>query len=273
MKSKAGSLLVRVISALAAAGILFSAGYFGGPWGLVVISTIAIALGVREYGRIAFARFGVPSPFIWLFALACFVLYLALLRWPEYGSVTFAVTTSLYFALSLWLTRNMMPNEKLLPALGMGSLGMLYCVSLPVFAVHLVFLPNGPLWFAFLLLVVFFGDTFAFFGGRFFGNRKLMPKVSPNKTIEGSISGLLGSCFAGIIFVLIFFPEIPLWRVVLFCLACGFVGQSGDLLMSLVKRVAQVKDSGAIMPGHGGILDRLDGIFLSAPLVYAFAIS
>jgi phosphatidate cytidylyltransferase len=69
------------------------------------------------------------------------------------------------------------------------------------------------------------------------------------------------------------FPEIPIWRVLAFSLGCGFVGQSGDLLMSLVKRVGQVKDSGHIMPGHGGILDRVDGIFLSAPLVYAFAIS
>jgi phosphatidate cytidylyltransferase len=61
----------------------------------------------------------------------------------------------------------------------MGSLGMLYCVSLPVFAVRLVFLPQGSMWFLFLLLVVFGGDTFAFFGGKFFGRRKLMPSISP----------------------------------------------------------------------------------------------
>jgi phosphatidate cytidylyltransferase len=273
MMTKIPPLFLRIVSALAAAFLLFACGYFGGAWGLVAISTVALALGVREYVRIAFPRFNVPKMFSALFAFASVVLYLALLRWPEHGSVIFAVTVSIYLALSLWLSRNLMSNEALLAAIGMGSLGLLYCVCLPVFALNLLFLPNGRTWFAFLCFVVFFGDTFAFFGGRFFGNRKLMPQVSPNKTVEGAIAGLIGSAVAGLVFVQIFFPEVPLWRMILFCLSCGFVGQSGDLLMSLVKRVGAVKDTGSIMPGHGGILDRLDGIFLSAPLVYAFAIS
>jgi phosphatidate cytidylyltransferase len=273
MGTKSTPLFLRVVSAIAGAGLLFSAGYFGGTVGLVVMSTAAIFLGIREYGRIAFPRFGVPPLFRVLFAVTCLLLFGALLKWPDLAAVTFAVTISLFLAFSLWLTRDLMTNEAVLAALGMGSLGLLYCVSLPVFAVNLLFLPHGSTWFAFLLTVVFFGDTFAFFGGRFFGKNKLMIQVSPNKTVEGAIAGLLGSSVAGILFVIWFFPELPMTRVVLFCVACGFVGQSGDLLMSLVKRVGEVKDSGSIMPGHGGVLDRLDGIFLSAPLVYAFAIS
>ncbi len=272
MKLAAGPLLTRVVSAVAAALLLLSFGYFGGPWGLILISTIVIVLGVIEYSRIAFSRFNVSRRFLWLFAIASLSLYLSMLYWPEYGSLCFAITTCFFLSFSIWLTRNILTNEQLLPALGMGSLGMLYCVSLPVFAVRLVTLPRGEAWFAFLMLVVFAGDTFAFFGGRFFGRHKLMPHISPNKTVEGSLSGLLGSCLAGGIFIDLAFPDVPLWRVLLFCIACGFVAQSGDLLVSLVKRVARVKDSGSIMPGHGGILDRLDGIFLSAPLVYAFAI-
>lgn len=266
-------LLVRVVSALAAAAFLFSCGYFGGPIGLATISTVMIGLGIREYTRIAFARFEVPTAFYWIFAVSCVALYSALIHWPEHGLLAFAVTTSLFLASCLWVTRNILANEKLLPALGMGSLGMLYCVTLPVYAVRVVFVPNGSMWFLFLMLVVFAGDTFAFFGGRFFGSRKLMPHISPNKTVEGSIAGLLGSCLVGVAFVAYVFPTTPMWRTILFTILCGFVGQSGDLLMSLVKRVAQVKDSGHIMPGHGGVLDRLDGIFLTAPLVYAFAIS
>jgi phosphatidate cytidylyltransferase len=273
MEKKPTPLILRVISALLAAGILFSSGFFGGSWGLVIMCTVAVFLGIREYGRIAFPRFGVPPMFRVLFGLTCLILYGALLYWPDQNAVIFAVTISLFLAFSLWLTRNLMSNEAILAAIGMGSLGLLYCVSLPVFAVNLLFLPKGPTWFAFLMMVVFFGDTFAFFGGRFFGRHKLMVQVSPNKTVEGAIAGLVGSSVAGILFVLWFFPDLPMTRVILFCVACGFVGQSGDLLMSLVKRVGEVKDSGSIMPGHGGILDRLDGIFLSAPLVYAFAIS
>src|SRR5262249_32573611 len=157
------------------------------------------------------------------------------LQWPQHSALAFGVTISLYLACSLWMTRNRISNENLLPAIGMGSLGLLYCVFLPVFAVRLVFLPSGFVWFFFLMLVFFFGDTFAFFGGKFFGYRKLMPHISPNKTVEGSIAGLLGSCLAGALVVEIVFPAIPIWRALLFCAACGFVGQAGDLLMSLVK--------------------------------------
>jgi phosphatidate cytidylyltransferase len=131
---------------------------------------------------------------------------------------------------------------------------------------------EGVNWFFFMLIVVFFGDTFAYFGGRWFGRRKLYSNISPNKTWEGALGGLFGSCFGGVIFGATIFQQVPWYKFAVFCLVCGAVGQSGDLLMSLVKRVAHVKDSGSIMPGHGGILDRLDGIFIACPLVYAFAL-
>jgi phosphatidate cytidylyltransferase len=273
MLTQIGPLFVRVVSAVTAAGIVLAVGYFGGPLGLAGISTFTIVLGVIEFTRMAFAKSKAPPALGWLFAFSCFVLYGAVLKWPEFGLLSFALTTGFFFSFTLWLTRNILANEQLLPALGMSSLGMIYCVCLPAFAVKTILLPQGDLWFLFLLLVIFAGDTFAYFGGRFFGRRKLMPEISPNKTIEGAIAGLTGSCVVGLIFIYFIFPDVPLWRVSLFSVACGFIGQSGDLLMSLVKRVAKVKDSGGIMPGHGGILDRLDGIFLAAPLVYAFAIS
>jgi phosphatidate cytidylyltransferase len=123
-----------------------------------------------------------------------------------------------------------------------------------------------------LLIVVFFGDTFAYFTGRWFGKRKLYVELSPNKTWEGALGGLFGSAFGGSVFGASVFQDVPWYKFALFCIACGAVAQSGDLLMSLVKRVSHVKDSGSIMPGHGGILDRLDGIFIACPLVYAFAL-
>src|SRR5262245_1912035 len=111
MEKKATPLFIRVVSALLAAGILFSAGYFGGSWGLVGMCTIAVFLGIREYGRIAFPRFGVPPLFRVLFVITCLVLYGALLYWPDQNAVIFAVTISLFLAFSLWLTRNLMSNE------------------------------------------------------------------------------------------------------------------------------------------------------------------
>ena len=99
-----------------------------------------------------------------------------------------------------------------------------------------------------------------------------MPMISPNKTWAGSFGGMFGSALAGTVHVFSTFQDVAVWKTVLFCLVCGFVAQTGDLMMSLVKRVAQVKDTGTIMPGHGGVLDRLDGVFIACPLVYAFAL-
>jgi phosphatidate cytidylyltransferase len=98
-----------------------------------------------------------------------------------------------------------------------------------------------------------------------------MPEISPKKTIAGAVTGLAGSCVGGLVFLKILLPEVPALWIVLFTLICGMMAQAGDLFVSLVKRVAEVKDSGRIMPGHGGVLDRLDGIYMAAPLVYAFA--
>src|SRR5262249_26524334 len=152
-------------------------------------------------------------------------------------------------------------NEALLEAIALGGFGLLYCVFFPYFCVATVGLDMGAQWFLFLLLIVFCGDSFAYFGGRWFGKNKLMPSVSANKTWEGSIAGLIGSCIAGVVHASATFQEVPTIKVLIFCLACGICAQSGDLIMSLVKRVVHVKDSGHIMPGHGGALDRLDGIF------------
>lgn len=272
MEKTSGTLLSRVISAVVAGGLLLLAGIYGGRWGLMIVSTAAIILGVIEFSRMAFSKFQVSSAFLWLFGLICFVLYASFLNWPGHALLFFALANCFFLTGSLWISRNAIPNERLLSAMAMGSLGLLYCVSLPVFAVKLTLLEQGPWWFLFLLMVVFFGDTFAYFGGRFFGKRKLMPWISPNKTIEGAICGLIGSCIAGASLKITVFHSMDWICLLAFCLVCGFVAQAGDLLMSLVKRVAQVKDSGGILPGHGGILDRLDGIYIACPLVYMFAL-
>jgi phosphatidate cytidylyltransferase len=150
---------------------------------------------------------------------------------------------------------------------------MLYCVVLPSFAARTLFLSHGVEWFYALLIIVFCGDTAAYFGGAVFGRTKLRPTLSPKKTIEGSISGAVGSIVSGLVFGRLFLPHVPTLTMVILAAAMAFVGQSGDLFASLVKRVAQVKDSGHIMPGHGGVLDRFDGVYFAAPILFAVAAS
>jgi len=132
---------------------------------------------------------------------------------------------------------------------------------------------EGAALVVFPLLVTWIGDTFAYFGGRFFGKHKLAPKVSPKKTVEGAISGLVGSGLSGAVFSALVLSQseslpIPIGVATLMAVVMGAVGQMGDLAESVLKREAGVKDSGTILPGHGGLLDRFDAIFFTLPLAY-----
>ncbi len=135
-------------------------------------------------------------------------------------------------------------------------------------------LPPGGAGILFLLAVVWLGDTGGYFGGLKFG-KKLFPKfsyspvLSSSKTLEGSLSGILLSVGAGLVVAAIFpWYFRPLWATVLFSLLLNVLGQAGDLFESSLKRFAGVKDSGHIIPGHGGFLDRTDGVLLAAPFFY-----
>lgn len=272
MADTSKKFIQRVISAVLGGFMVLALGYFGGQKGLYLVCTIAIVLGIREFSRMAFTHWHMPKSVAYLYWAISLVFYGLMVDHFELGLLWFALATVLFVVGCLWLTRDKVSNDDLLPAIAVGSFGMLYCVLFPFFAVELVKLPEGGIWFSFLLLVVFCGDTFAYFGGRILGRRKFMPQISPNKTWEGSVAGLLGSALGGTVYMAMALPDVAWFKTALFCLVCGFVAQTGDLLMSLVKRVAQVKDSGGIMPGHGGILDRLDGIFIACPLVYTFAL-
>jgi phosphatidate cytidylyltransferase len=116
------------------------------------------------------------------------------------------------------------------------------------------------------------GDSAAYFLGCRFGRHKLYPAVSPNKSIEGAVAGLGGSILGVIIAKLTCFPEIALVDGVVAALLIGSFSQVGDLFESLLKRSFGVKDSGTIIPGHGGILDRLDSILFAAPTAYYYAL-
>ena len=116
------------------------------------------------------------------------------------------------------------------------------------------------------LAVVWFGDSGAYFGGKAMGRHKLYPIVSPNKTWEGTISGLAASVLGAYIIHLLLLPDLSLQIVVIAALVGGAVAQVGDLVESAFKRACGVKDSGQILPGHGGMLDRLDGLLFSAPV-------
>lgn len=132
---------------------------------------------------------------------------------------------------------------------------------------------HGRYVFLIVAAVTWLNDTMAYFGGKLMGRHKMAPRVSPNKTWEGAAWGMVGSVAGALLVRAIAvqvgaWPDAPLWPVVGFALLGGALGQAGDLVESLFKRTFAVKDSGGLLPGHGGFLDRIDAFLFTAPLGY-----
>jgi phosphatidate cytidylyltransferase len=141
----------------------------------------------------------------------------------------------------------------------------------PLLLGHILLLRNGSdgmLWVFLLICLVFSNDIGAFYAGTFFGKHKLYPAVSPGKTIEGSLGGL-AACFAvGLAFRFYFLPDLPLGGFLVSVLGIAVAGPVGDLFESIIKRSGNIKDSGNLLPGHGGLLDRIDALLFASPVAY-----
>ncbi len=161
-------------------------------------------------------------------------------------------------------------NPKILTMVSSQIQGLVY---IPLSLATIVLLRNGSdgvAWVFFLLFIVFLGDVGAFYGGRFFGRRKLSPDISPGKTIEGAVGGMITSIAAGFGFQAVFLPHLQAPAVLGLIICANLAAQAGDLFESELKRASGIKDSGSILPGHGGMLDRIDALLFAAPVVWVF---
>ena len=171
------------------------------------------------------------------------------------------------------------PLIQILPDTAQGLFGLIY-IAYPLTLIPLLWSKeNGPTLVLFLMLSVWVGDTAALYVGRAFGKRKLAPRLSPGKTWAGSIASIAGSVLIALALaetanaltargsVLLHISE-PLWQTLVLAAILNIAAQLGDLLESAIKRGAGVKDSGTMLPGHGGILDRIDALLLAAPVLW-----
>ncbi len=154
--------------------------------------------------------------------------------------------------------------------MGITLFGILFIAFLLAYVSLIRNIPNGRVWVLFLIITVWAGDVFALISGSFLGRHKLYPKISPNKTFEGLGGAIVGSIIVAFAFVLLFLPHVKKETCILLAAGIGFLGQLGDFTESMLKRSAQVKDSGNLIPGHGGMLDRLDSFLFSAPFLYYY---
>jgi len=150
-------------------------------------------------------------------------------------------------------------------------MGVLYAGALPACLLHLRALNNGCEWVVLTMMITWGSDTAAYFSGRAFGRTKLYAAISPGKTVEGAVGGLVGSVGFSLGAWLPFFPELGALHAVIVAVLGGALGQAGDLVESMIKRSVGAKDSGKLLPGHGGMLDRIDALIFAAPAVLFYA--
>lgn len=154
---------------------------------------------------------------------------------------------------------------------GLVCTAFLYVPFLLAHLLMIRLLPQGTSWLLLIMLIVMSNDSAAYYVGSAFGKNRLYEAVSPKKSIEGALGGLAGGLLGGLLAKFIFFSQLTLVDVFITATLVGVIGQIGDLFESLLKRSFGVKDSGSIIPGHGGVLDRLDSILFAAPTTYYYA--
>lgn len=274
-----GNLVRRVSFAAVAIPAALAAVWQGG-WILAALVAVIGVLGTGELYDLA-ERSGVrPSRTVGLFTCAIlpFLVQAGLTEpgsalllqhfWPD------AAALWLVALLSLTLTTRS-PTERPLAAAAVTVFGVLYSGALPIFLLDIRAMGGGErswagAWLVFFPLVVtWICDTAAMFGGRAMGGPKLAPTISPGKTRSGAVAGVLGGLATAPLFNALFLQPtgvvLPLAEALLFAGVLSVVGQTGDLAESLLKREAGVKDSSALIPGHGGVLDRLDSLYFVIP--------
>lgn len=261
----------RVISAVVLLFILLSTIQFGGVTGLTVLAALMLLIGADEYYKMLIRPISKQVSLRILFlsssALWGYIIFLG----PTHVSAWISVLFGTFLSCIIWINRSNSNIDQILQLVLKSVLGFIYCATLPVLALRLLNLNNGYAWFLFLLGIVFLGDICAYFGGLLWGKTKILPAISPSKTIVGALSGLCGSLIAAFGISILHPGLAPQMALIGIALPTAVLAQNGDFFESLLKRSSGVKDSGRLLPGHGGILDRLDGVYLAAPFVYAAA--
>lgn len=277
------NMIRRVGFAVVAIPLALLVVWYGGLL-LAWLLAVAAALATRELFDLAERQQIRPARAIGLASAAAVApIAYATIAAPEVRAL---VTVAWPYAAALWLLGVLTwglvaraPAERPLAAVAITVLAVAYTGALPAFLLDMRHAGHGlrswaGAWLVFFPLVVtWVCDTAAMFGGRAIGGPKLAPTVSPGKTRSGSVAGVVGGLLVAPLFAGFVFPragvEASLWQLTAIAAVLGIVGQVGDLAESLFKREAGVKDSSHLIPGHGGVLDRLDSLYFVVPAAAA----
>jgi phosphatidate cytidylyltransferase len=271
---------------------------------LAAVAGMVALLAIREFMELAQHYKVEPFPvatyvFVVIFFITIAVLGSQPTGKPDFRGLQFAIAATLFAALApfAFLTLGMKREglSSSYPAAGASTFAFVYVAIPMAMLVDIRMTPTGAFMLIFLMVVVWSGDIFAYFIGRSIGKHKMSPQISPKKTWEGAAASLLASVgFGTLLFhnsvsisafllrnhLLVDRPfglqpdpwthESETWQIVVLCVSLNVAAQLGDLVESAIKRGADVKDSGSILPGHGGMLDRIDAMLFAIPVLWIY---
>ena len=261
-----GAVLILLVGALI---------YFEIPWLITAFSALVALLAALEFRGLA-AKAGSPVPLWW--TIVAIALFFAVSALQPSETITAAVFSVLVLFVFNSFRR---PLARVLPETAAGTFLLLYLAYPLSLIPRLLTQEDGTALLLFLFLCVWCGDIAALYIGRNFGKRKLAPTISPNKTWEGAIASVFGSVLFGMGLIALgdrftargssftrLHTSEPWWYFLVLAVLLNIAAQLGDLVESALKRGVDVKDSGTLLPGHGGVLDRIDALLLAAPVLW-----
>jgi phosphatidate cytidylyltransferase len=259
-------MIVRLLAAAVALAVVLPALAFGGVLAVDILAGLVGLVCVHEYRCMAMPQAS-QSRVFWLF-FATSLVYVSAAYAPQYLGISAGFVT-----IGSLIVATVDPGEDLKegPALaGRILLGILWVGMLLSSIPLLRRLDGGLAWLCLVLVVTWSADTGAYFAGRSFGKQKLYERISPKKTWEGVYGGMTAAVCGVFVMDAYFLKALTAVECILLGLVLSGLGVMGDLAESLVKRTYGVKDSGNIMPGHGGLLDRIDSLLFVAPALYGY---
>ena len=279
-KPKHSNLMLRVMSAVVLLPLLLALILFGDHWCWFAFSILVVILGGWEFMKITNGQESaatravsvllatIPMVVAYLFAGTNAPLYSDNSWLIVGGSVMITVWGAFLF--NCFRPREISRATHVISS----TLACAAYVGVTVLFLALIkrdLFDSANAWLFTLIAMTFGSDTGAYFTGRTFGKHKMAPILSPKKSIEGAVGGFVSALIAGFIARFLAFPHLSIAQVILLVAVANFLAQMGDLSESLIKRSYGVKDSGNVIPGHGGVLDRVDALIFSAPWIYLFA--
>jgi len=259
----------RVLTSIVLVPVLFAVVWLMPPAYFAGLVIIAAAIGQYELYAMARVRGITPLTILGIVLGALIVLTVYRPILPYRGGPYFWITLCVFAVIVARLFARR-PVEGAIEDIAVTLFGIIYVALLFAFQVAIHAGPPGKKWLAFLYLVIWASDTGAYYVGTAFGKHRLYEKISPKKSIEGLMGGVLASVLVAILCKLWLVPLLGIIEAAALGAVLALAGTVGDLAESLIKRSAGVKDSGTIIPGHGGILDRMDSILFAAPVLFFY---